>query len=109
MVQVRGPGWTPSDTYYQCRYAVLREPLGFDRGAELLADDADAIACAVTEGAGFRLRLRSVASLMASSLETLSHVEEAASEWHGPGDCCHSMGSGTNAHEVVDILLGAAL
>ena len=43
MVQVRGPGWTPSDMYYQCRYTVLRKPLGFDRGAELLADDADAI------------------------------------------------------------------
>ena len=43
MVQVRGPGWTPSDAYYQCRYAVLREPLGFVRGAEVLSDDADAL------------------------------------------------------------------
>jgi len=43
MVQVRGPGWTPSDAYYRCRYAVLREPLGFGRGAELLADDTEAI------------------------------------------------------------------
>ena len=43
MVHVKGPGWSPSDAYYQCRYAVLRQPLGFERGAELLADDSEAI------------------------------------------------------------------
>ena len=43
MVQVRGPGWMPSEAYYQCRYTVLRQPLGFNRGAELLPDDSDAI------------------------------------------------------------------
>ena len=43
MVQVKGPGWMPSEAYYQCRYAVLRQPLGFDRGAEQLADDSEAI------------------------------------------------------------------
>ena len=43
MVHVKGPGWRPSDAYYQCRYAVLRQPLGFERGAELLADDSEAI------------------------------------------------------------------
>jgi len=29
--------------YYDCRYTVLREPLGFPRGAELLDDDDEAI------------------------------------------------------------------
>ena len=29
--------------YYDCRYAVLRQPLGFPRGAELLDDDDEAI------------------------------------------------------------------
>ncbi len=43
MVQVKGPGWMPTEAYYQCRYAILRQPLGFDRGAELLADDSEAI------------------------------------------------------------------
>ena len=74
-----------------------------------IADDAHAIAFAITEGAGFRLRFRSVASLMASSFETFSHVEDAASEWHGSGEACLCMGSGINAHEVVDVLLGASL
>ena len=36
-------GWTPSDEYYECRYKVLREPLGFQRGAEILLDDNNAI------------------------------------------------------------------
>jgi GNAT superfamily N-acetyltransferase len=43
MVHVKGPGWMPSEAYYQCRYATLRQPLGFERGAELLEDDSDAI------------------------------------------------------------------
>ena len=38
---VSGPNWTPDARYYDCRYAVLREPLGFPRGAEILADDAN--------------------------------------------------------------------
>jgi len=29
--------------YYDCRYTVLRQPLGFERGAELLDDDDQAI------------------------------------------------------------------
>ena len=29
--------------YYDCRYAVLRQPLGFQRGAELLEDDEEAV------------------------------------------------------------------
>tara|TARA_A100001234_G_scaffold212156_1_gene213431 strand:+ start:565 stop:1083 length:519 start_codon:yes stop_codon:yes gene_type:complete len=29
--------------YYDCRYAVLRQPLGFQRGAELLDDDNEAV------------------------------------------------------------------
>ena len=29
--------------YYDCRYAVLRQPLGFQRGAELLDDDEEAV------------------------------------------------------------------
>ena len=37
------PGSNPSAAYYDCRYAVLREPLGFARGAELLSDDDQAI------------------------------------------------------------------
>ncbi|MEC8541552.1 MAG: GNAT family N-acetyltransferase [Candidatus Thermoplasmatota archaeon] len=37
------PGTNPSAAYYDCRYAVLREPLGFTRGAELLGDDNQAI------------------------------------------------------------------
>tara|TARA_B100001113_G_scaffold310108_1_gene273124 strand:+ start:143 stop:664 length:522 start_codon:yes stop_codon:yes gene_type:complete len=37
------PGKTPSLAYYDCRYAVLRQPLGFERGAELLDDDDNAL------------------------------------------------------------------
>lgn len=40
---VAGPNWVPTRDYYDCRYAVLREPLGFPRGAEILADDDQAI------------------------------------------------------------------
>tara|TARA_Y100000766_G_scaffold261576_1_gene252195 strand:- start:88 stop:636 length:549 start_codon:yes stop_codon:yes gene_type:complete len=39
MLHVLGPNWTPSLAYYDCRYQILREPLGFDKGAEVLADD----------------------------------------------------------------------
>lgn len=40
---VAGPDWAPVREYYDCRYAVLREPLGFPRGAEILQDDNEAI------------------------------------------------------------------
>ena len=40
---VKGPFWTPDSKYYDCRYAVLRQPLGFPRGAEILEDDDQAI------------------------------------------------------------------
>ena len=43
MVQVEGPGWAPTEAYYQCRFVVLRQPLGFERGAERLVDDIDAV------------------------------------------------------------------
>ena len=39
----KGPDWTPDQRYYDCRYAVLRKPLGFPRGAEILADDGQAV------------------------------------------------------------------
>ena len=37
------PGVVPKQDYYDCRYAVLREPIGFPRGAEILDDDDQAI------------------------------------------------------------------
>ena len=40
---VAGPNWAPTRDYYDCRYVVLREPLGFSRGAEILQDDKEAI------------------------------------------------------------------
>ena len=43
MLSISLPGKIPSPAYYDCRYAVLREPLGFERGAELLDDDHQAI------------------------------------------------------------------
>ena len=43
MVTISLPGTLPSLAYYDCRYAVLREPLGFERGAEILHDDVKAI------------------------------------------------------------------
>ena len=43
MLSISLPGTMPSDAYYDCRYAVLREPLGFQRGAEILSDDEQAI------------------------------------------------------------------
>ena len=45
------PPSTPAATYYDCRFAVLREPLGFQRGAELLSDDEHAIHAWVEDGA----------------------------------------------------------
>ena len=43
MLRLDGPNWEPSKAYYACRYDVLRKPLGFDRGAEILQDDLQAI------------------------------------------------------------------
>lgn len=37
------PEQTIPQSYYDCRYFILREPLGFPRGAEILADDDQAI------------------------------------------------------------------
>ena len=47
---VAGPNWAPTQEYYDCRYAVLREPLGFPRGAEILHDDEKAIHAWVESG-----------------------------------------------------------
>ena len=47
---VAGPNWAPVEEYYDCRYAVLREPLGFPRGAEILQDDEEAIHAWVESG-----------------------------------------------------------
>tara|TARA_B100000161_G_scaffold251280_1_gene210210 strand:+ start:6156 stop:6671 length:516 start_codon:yes stop_codon:yes gene_type:complete len=43
MLHLAGPKWEPTAGYYDCRYAVLRQPLGFERGAEILNDDTEAI------------------------------------------------------------------
>jgi predicted GNAT family N-acyltransferase len=37
------PHSLPTSAYYDCRFSVLRAPLGFQRGAELLEDDDQAI------------------------------------------------------------------
>ena len=37
------PKQTIPMNYYDCRYAVLRQPLGFQRGAELLDDDSESV------------------------------------------------------------------
>ena len=42
-INVLIPPNDPSVSYYDCRYAVLREPIGFPRGSEILADDYQAI------------------------------------------------------------------
>ena len=42
-LEVALPGTTLSEAYFACRYACLREPLGFPVGAERLEDDAEAI------------------------------------------------------------------
>ena len=43
MLHLAGPKWEPTAAYYDCRFAVLRQPLGFERGAEVLNDDTEAI------------------------------------------------------------------
>lgn len=43
MLHVAGPDWTPTEAYYGCRYEILRKPLGFDQGAEILQDDVEAL------------------------------------------------------------------
>ena len=42
MIHSRLTGWTPTAEYYDCRFEVLRKPLGFERGAEILSDDFEA-------------------------------------------------------------------
>ena len=42
-VKVRLPGEDIPDSYFQCRYDVLRRPLGFPLGSERLIDDDEAI------------------------------------------------------------------
>ena len=41
MLHLAGPKWKPTAAYYDCRFAVLRQPLGFERGAEVLNDDTE--------------------------------------------------------------------
>ena len=48
--QISLPPSTPVSTYYDCRFSVLRAPLGFQRGAELLEDDDQAIHAWVADG-----------------------------------------------------------
>tara|TARA_B110000438_G_scaffold59095_1_gene59162 strand:- start:1461 stop:2048 length:588 start_codon:yes stop_codon:yes gene_type:complete len=42
-VKVRLPGEDIPESYFQCRYDVLRHPLGFPIGSERLVDDSEAI------------------------------------------------------------------
>ncbi len=42
-LEVALPGTALSEAYYACRYACLREPLGFSKGAERLEDDIESI------------------------------------------------------------------
>jgi len=42
-VKVRLPGEDIPESYFQCRYDVLRHPLGFPIGSERLIDDSQAI------------------------------------------------------------------
>jgi predicted GNAT family N-acyltransferase len=42
-LEIALPGMPLSEAYFACRYACLREPLGFTEGAERLEDDAEAI------------------------------------------------------------------
>tara|TARA_B100001250_G_scaffold408697_1_gene431566 strand:+ start:2815 stop:3336 length:522 start_codon:yes stop_codon:yes gene_type:complete len=51
MISISYPGETPSKEYYECRYSVLRHPLGFARGAEILTDDSEAIHAWIASGA----------------------------------------------------------
>jgi len=38
-----GPAELPFEEYYSCRFDVLRKPIGFPRGSEILADDDQAL------------------------------------------------------------------
>jgi len=38
-----GPAEKPFEEYYRCRFDVLRKPIGFPRGSEILADDDQAL------------------------------------------------------------------
>ena len=42
-IRLRTPGESVPDTYFECRYRTLREPLGFIEGDERLGDDGEAI------------------------------------------------------------------
>ncbi len=42
-LEIALPGSQLSEAYYSCRYTCLREPLGFELGAERLGDDNTAI------------------------------------------------------------------
>lgn len=42
-LEVALPGIALPEAYFECRYATLREPLGFALGAERLEDDGEAI------------------------------------------------------------------
>jgi len=42
-VKICLPGEEPPQSYFQCRYEVLRHPLGFPIGSERLSDDNEAI------------------------------------------------------------------
>ncbi len=42
-VKVSLPGEDTPESYFQCRYDVLRQPLGFPIGSERLIDDGEAI------------------------------------------------------------------
>jgi hypothetical protein len=46
------PPSNPPTSYFDCRFDVLRAPLGFERGAELLSDDPSAIHAWVSDGEG---------------------------------------------------------
>ena len=45
-----GPKKIPNEAYYDCRYKILREPLGFLPGSEILNDDGEAIHAFATVG-----------------------------------------------------------
>lgn len=42
-IEIALPNISLSEAYFECRYACLREPLGFPTGAERLVDDNEAI------------------------------------------------------------------
>ena len=43
LLEIALPGTMLSEAYFACRYACLREPLGFPSGAGRLDDDGEAI------------------------------------------------------------------